>query len=46
MFTYGIPEIDNIKTATFANDTALLAIGVNVKKAVQKLQRATDDFRA
>lgn len=43
LFTYDIPEIDNIKTATFAEDAALLAVEVSVAEATHKLRRATDE---
>lgn len=34
----------NIKTATFANDITVLAIGANVDEVTEKLQQVTNEF--
>lgn len=36
-FTYDIPKKINIKIATFADDTNVLAIGANADEAIEKL---------
>lgn len=42
LYTYDLPKMDNVKTATFADNTALLAVGTTIEEATQKLQHATD----
>lgn len=39
-----MPEIDNIKTVTFDNVTAILAVGGNVEEVNSKLLHATEEI--
>lgn len=42
LYTSDLPEMDDVMVATFADDTALLAVGQNVDISTNKLQQATD----
>lgn len=42
IFTCDLPSMENITVATFADDTALLAIGNDVAESTNKLQLAND----
>lgn len=44
LFTQDSPKMINIKTATFANDITVLAIGANVDEVTEKLQQVTNEF--
>jgi hypothetical protein len=40
LYTHDIPETANTKIATFADDTAVMAVGENIEEARAKLQQA------
>jgi hypothetical protein len=40
LYTYDVSQIVNTKIATFADDTAVMAVGENIEKATDKLQQA------
>jgi hypothetical protein len=40
MYTWDIPQEENITTATFADDTAILAVGYSSEETTTKLQEA------
>lgn len=42
IFTSDLPEIENIKIATFADDTSLMATGRDIFESTSKLQEASD----
>lgn len=42
LYTSDLPEMDDVTVATFADDTALLAVGQNIDISTDKLQRACD----
>ncbi|KMQ83660.1 reverse transcriptase [Lasius niger] len=44
IFTSDLPVIENIKVATFADDTSLLATGRNIVESSTKLQEANDSI--
>jgi hypothetical protein len=44
LYTRDLPITDEGTVATFADDTAIMAIGKNVKEATEKLQKATNEI--
>jgi hypothetical protein len=40
LYTWDIPQEEDIKTATFADDTAILAVGYSSEETTTKLQEA------
>lgn len=44
LFTSDFPQLENVTVATFADDTALLAVGSNIDEATNKLQQANDQI--
>lgn len=42
LYTYDMPTIPDVTVATFADDTAILAVGMNFRGAADKLQTATN----
>lgn len=44
LYTSDIPETHNVKVATFADDTALLAVGKTMEESVGKLQQAANNI--
>jgi hypothetical protein len=42
LYTHDIPETANTKIATFADDTAVMAVGENIEEATAKLQQLLD----
>ena len=42
LFTSDLPEVENVTVATFADDTAILAVGFNIDEATLKLQKACE----
>ena len=42
LYTSDLPEMENIKVATFADDTSLMATGRNIVESTSKLQEAND----
>ena len=44
IFTSDIPQPEGITVATFADDTAILAVGADVEEATDKLQHAADSI--
>ena len=46
LYTADLPLCSEVMTATFADDTALLATGKTVHEATTKLQLASDEIQA
>lgn len=46
IYTHDLPQDDDVLIATFADDTAILAVGKDVGDATSKLQNATDHVTA
>ena len=44
IYTSNIPVLNNVKVATFADDTALLATGKNINESTSKLQEANNSI--
>ena len=44
LYTCDLPQTANVTVATFADDTALLAIGENINDATNMLQKASDNI--
>lgn len=44
VYTSDLPEMENIKVATFADDTALMATGRNIEESTSKLQEANNSI--
>lgn len=44
IYTSDLPEIENIKVATFADDTSLMALGRNIADSTSKLQEANNSI--
>lgn len=44
LYTSDLPQPTNVMVATFADDTALLAVGENINDSTNILQRASDDI--
>lgn len=44
LYTSDLPEIENVTVATFADDTAILAVGPSVKESTKKLQEASNNI--
>ena len=42
LYTCDIPQSENVTVATFADDTAILALDIDPQKATEKLQNASD----
>jgi hypothetical protein len=40
LYTHDVPQTANTKTATFADDTAVMEVGENIDEATDKLQQA------
>ena len=45
LYTTDLPVLENSTVATFADDTAILAIGSSNEKSTQKLQTAINEIR-
>ena len=45
LYTCDLPQIDNSTVATFADDTAILAVGNSNEEATEKLQTAIDQIQ-
>ena len=46
LYTWNIPVAENIQLATFADDTAVLAVGNTIEETTANLQRAIDNIHA
>ena len=44
IYTSDLPELENIKVATFADDTSLMATGRDILESTSKLQEANDSI--
>jgi len=44
LYTQDVPQVENTTLATFADDTAVLAVGRNVKEATNYLQHSLDEI--
>ncbi|KAF7269873.1 hypothetical protein GWI33_017113 [Rhynchophorus ferrugineus] len=44
LYTCDIPQMENITIATFADDTAIIAVGDNSEEASRKFQQASDNI--
>lgn len=42
LYTYDLPQIENVRIVTFADNTSILAVGKEQQEATQKLQQASD----
>lgn len=42
LFTSDVPQPKNVKIATFADDTAIIAVGKTIQESTEKLQQATN----
>ena len=42
LYTSDLPQLGEATVATFADDTAIMAVGDGVEEATEKLQRAVD----
>ena len=43
LYTCNLPQPENITIATFADDTAILAVGKNIEESTEKVQQATEE---
>jgi len=44
LYTNDLPQPEGTTVATFADDTALVAVGGDIAEATKKLQRAADEI--